>query len=877
MRRLRAASCAASLALFLGLPALAAPLTTSDDAVLATKAAMDAFFAVDGAIPRVASDDQPAPSETEDHDDLIATLDQLLARGARLDRFRWHGTMLHHSLRAGFSDVTHWLLAHGADPLQKITPGEGDLDALGIAVRLHRWDMVRILLRYPAYRRLSPAEVSQRLWAGVTTDETAQALRRQKLLLPKPTGQDLRLLAAALQARDVAQVDRLLAVQPGRLSLHQAVDARQARVAEVWPLQRWRQLDARLELPVLPWALARAGTEAEVRALLTAGLRAPWSDALFSADVARLLPASALPGLLLRPPAGMDLGPLWAAVARERIPDLKKLPLQDWQTYVASAPSIDVVMASLPALPRRLPDGPGSPETEDQSARWLPVVERMRTVPATYRRELWAGRWRLDTVMRELPAMHMPEFVAWAAADDMLPDVLPHLVVDRQPSDYEMLWPALRQQSPALADELLPALLSRLWVDPPRSRLADSMTGWSAGDVGLARWLVPHAPRVTPHRLRAGLVAEGSGWRDADLVKWGVAEGLALHPEPVAAPTPGAPAGAAGLRVVLTPADCIAVASPALRLAFVSDGGGWLQPVAAPHQAQCLWLKTWESVTGGGWSDESFFDGFATHIARSTIEQTLHVERWDEVARRFVAVQEEFFTSNLVEVELMPGGERFWLGLMNDANGRRGPGGFKLDWQDDGKPVFKALPAGSTLDDRWRSLIDTDSGDVQIQGLMPEDAQVFGPREPRPISRFIAEHWGDDRLRFLGAFAALDREALAAQRRAGIFASWLDEAVLALSEDEGLALEAKRRRMAWLLATPAYAAGLGDAAVRSLRDWLPAEDWGPILAPRRCGVYTVFSGDSEARRLTSWAQKAPPALRRRIEVALARDCDGEVR
>jgi len=863
-------------------PALAAP-GKGDEAVLATKAAMDAFFALDGAVPRPSEGDAGwPPAETDDHDDVIASLDEALARGARLDRYRWHGTLLHHSLRAGFGDVTRWLLAHGADPLQRIQ-GDGDLDALGEAVHLQRWNWVRTLLRHPAYRRLPAAEVSKRLWAGATTEEKSRALLSLKLKLPKPAAPDMSFLATALQARDAAQVDRLLAAQPGRQPLNHAIEVREPRMAEVWPLQRWRQLDARLQLPVLPWALARASTEADVRALLAAGLRAPWNEPRFVTDVARLLPASSLPGLLLRPPAGADLGPLWAAVARERIPDLRRLPLQDWRAHVMAAPSIEVVLYSLSALPQRLPAGPDSVETEDRRARWAPVVERLRAVPPARRRELWLSQWRLDTQMGELPSTFMPEFVAWAAADGVLVETLPHFVKDRQPADYELLWPALRQQAPALADELLPALLSRLWVDPPRSRLADAMTGWGVGDAGLARWLLPRSPRVAPHRLRAGLVADGAGWRDADLVRWAVAEGLALRPEPAAAAAPRTmPGGATALRQVTAPLDCTTAVSPGLRralaqltleFAYDPEKLGWVQPVAAPRQAQCQWLRSSETVTGGGWSDESFFDGFTTHMAHGSIEQTLNVERWDEAAQRFVPVQGFSFVTQLLEVELLPRGERFWLGTQNDANGRRGPSGFALSWPGD-KPVFDGLAAGSALDDGWRSLIDPETGDVPA--LADEGRQAAGPRDPVAIGPFVGEQWAEDKRRFLAAFAALDREALAVQRRAGLPAPWLDEAVLALSADHDQPLEARRHRMAWLLALPAYVDSLQDGTLDSLRDWLPAEDWGPILASRRCRKYSLLNGSSH-QELSRWALEAPPALRHRIEVAVARDCDGEVR
>jgi hypothetical protein len=876
----------AAALLALPLLAQAVPARESDEAVLATKAAMDAFFALDGTIPRVPAPDEPAEllPATDDHEALIETLAGYLAEGARLDRYRWGGTLLHHSLRAGFSDVTRWLIGHGADPLQKV---EGDLDALGVAVRLQRWAEVRLLLKHPAYRRMPADDVGRRLWAGPETDEQRQTLLGLKLGLPRPAVANPVALATALHARDAATVDRLLAGRADRVAVdYSPVRASEPRLPENWPIQRWRQLDARLKDPVLPWALERAGSEAEVRTLLAAGLRARWADPSFSAVVARALPTAALPGLLLDPPRGTDVRLLWGSVSGERGSELRDLPADRWRAYVLAAPSVDIVMKSLDlAAGSGLRERARQPEATQADAvawqaRWEPLVERLRALPDARRRELWADpNWRLVHKVRELPPAFVPEFIAWAAAADALPDALPNFVLSLQPRDYDAFWAALQQQAPEVAGDLLPALLSRLWVDPPRSRLADRMTGWEAGDVALARWLLPRSPRVTPHPLRAAF-----GWRDTDLAQWAVAEGLALRAEPMkASATRKTPEGPVELRAVTEPLDCVIAVSPGLRRALAQltlqldswvygqEKLGWLQPAAAPGMAQCQWLRSSEVVTGGSWSDESFFYGFATHMAGGTIEQTLNVERWDEAAQRFSDPQGFSFTTQLLEVELAPGGERFWLGTESNANGRRGPSGYALSWQAD-KPVFEGLPTGAALDDRWRSLINPEKdGDAF-------DLDVEGPRQPVAVASFVDHHWSDEKQRFLAAFAALDRDALSAQRRAGLFAPWLNEAVQALSADAQQPLEARRRRMAWLLATAAFASALTDETLTSLRNWLPAEDWGPILARRRCSRYSVFADSREygARQSSDWSNRAPPALRRRIEVALARDCDGEV-
>src|SRR5262249_54152203 len=143
------------------------------------------------------------------------------------------------------------------------------------------------------------------------------------------------------------------------------------------------------------------------------------------------------------------------------------------------------------------------------------------------------------------------------------------------------------------------------------------------------------------------------------------------------------------------------------------------------------------------------------------------------------------------------------------------------------------------------------------------------PREALGVGEFADAHWSADKATFLAAFATFNREVLARQQKAGLFAHWLNQAVRALGEDDGLPLSQKRERMAWLLATPAQARALGRETLQSLAPWLPESDWRPITEPRRCSdEYPLPLGAIDP---------APPALRHRIDVELARDCNGVVK
>jgi hypothetical protein len=132
-----------------------------------------------------------------------------------------------------------------------------------------------------------------------------------------------------------------------------------------------------------------------------------------------------------------------------------------------------------------------------------------------------------------------------------------------------------------------------------------------------------------------------------------------------------------------------------------------------------------------------------------------------------------------------------------------------------------------------------------------------------PLDRLLAP----EKAAFLAAVDALDRDALAATLRDGLFPHSVQAAIERVSDNAALSLADKRRRMAWLLARHDALPGLSDAALGSLVAWLPAEDWGPLQRYRLCVP------DGAGDRLADLARERGRAdLASRLRAGAGRGC-----
>ncbi len=899
MTGLRAALLFAGIALLLSTAASAAPAKTSDEAVLATKAALDAFFSMPAAQEAGVDATPPPPGfngEEASQEELIRFLEQKRAQGARLDRYRWDGTLLHHSLRVSFNSVTQWLLDNGADPLQKLdpTPGADSLDALGVAVTLQRWGWVTSLLKHPAYQRSTAAERAARLWRGASGDAQINGLLRLRPAVPLPgagTTAAQNLLRLALCSHQFALVERLAesaqapALPAGADCSSDQLPAKPTALAAELPA--WLALEARLDMPLLPWLLPSLRSPAELQAALASGLRQPWANAEFRRAMLFRAPEPALASLLLGPKPGLAV--LWPDFGRRQGNQLWRRPAAEWAAVVKAAPALqellDTAEANYSASLDARAGKPGAAAAWAQ--RWAPLVQRLDALTPADRRalKLPAG------LLRQMPPQFLASGLAWGAEADALPEQFAQWLSGADLAELQAGWPLLKARSPELARQLLDALLVPLLVETPPGRMNRAMSNVGDDMLPKARWLRAQGLTAPGRELAVANLPQGDNGGPCcsrALVAWALSEKLVRSPVPPVPPRPDGKsamaAKPAALRLIAAEPACKPVVSVGLRRALtqpidkVADRGDMqyddvsFQPLAAPGRAECVWLRNEIAHVGGSsWEEFDFFEGVRRFNPCGDGAGRLSV--WDESQQAFVTLSDGGPVGALIETELMPGGP-LWLSAEIN-NGRCGnPVAMAqlLSWKS-GRPDFEPMPNNDPRQLQWQTACPADHLSVCLK-LETEDGSPPPPAPPRvPLGpeQFVARHWPAERVDFLAAFDRLDRPRLDGHQRDGLFPEWLNAAAHSLATSPRPLAE-KRARMAWLLAKPARAATLSDTTLDSLLAWLPAEDWRPVIEPRRC------SGDFGPRwGLQRMIEKAPPDVGRRIALALATDCNGVVR
>jgi len=109
---------------------------------------------------------------------------------------------------------------------------------------------------------------------------------------------------------------------------------------------------------------------------------------------------------------------------------------------------------------------------------------------------------------------------------------------------------------------------------------------------------------------------------------------------------------------------------------------------------------------------------------------------------------------------------------------------------------------------------------------------------------FLSKFGAERRSEYLAAVMALDKEKLQKIEAGPLPASWVREAISAVSKSN-LPLAEKRKRTAHLfydheLLGRAMEEIYGDSMMESLVAWLPAEDWGPIIGLMRKYPYRFY-------------------------------------
>ena len=805
------------------------------------------------------TDPRPEPPQGFDPQEGEAGLIRYLAKqkrgGADLNAYANLGTPLLHAIQSGQSKLAQWLLKQGANPLLRVRePGadgpEGP-DALSLAVRVQDLKLAALLRAHPAYARLPAGALAQRVWPYAASAQWGE-LRAAGWPLPEADSPGFgRLLQRSLCARRLDLAQALMSApgpagagRPPRGSRKvakphflesQLGSAPAAGILQGWTsvcpdkvpaeanrpatLAAWRALEAQLQVPLLANWAGQLSSAAEWDAALRAGLQPPWRDA---ARTRALL--GALRGLSL--PAALALAhqlpsaPLQAVLEEEEA-------MGQWLSAAQHWPLAELRWALGQVKPHRLgahlPTLLAShwfPAGAEAEARWQALTERLvAPIPA---QAVQPGRVPVALLSRWLALGLRPSTAGWQR----------WLREQAEVGAFDVLWPATAAHAPKLARSALDGLLVPLLANPIGAVEEQTGLGGLEGDAADARLLSKlrwaQARGLRPSRI--GWLRADQAAGTSESVRFALAQGWvqrapeALRRQVARAPQPCGgtpPPRAALLRLLATPHS-------------ESRPNSYVDQVQSLTVApgRCAWLLTGGTPwMGMQWEEWSFADG-RSDMRANLADGDRQAHFWAPGAAAPQALGEAL-VGPLVAVRL-PGSteQALWVELEHDsAGGGSLPGQlWILARGERGEPNL--LPAPTEHPARVALLLQCDVRALSAcLGLAPET--LDGPEAPQSVDAFVQAHYAAARVQFLELLARNDREGLKAFKAEGLVPAWLDEGLVHIG---GLALplQDRRQRTAWVLAQREPAAPLSESTLASLRIWLPAQDWTPIIHRLRC-------------------------------------------
>ena len=855
---------------------------------LASQKALDALFAMDAVRPEGYEAQRPPEGFDPEGGEqaLVVYLARQKRQGADLNAYRNLGTPLHHAIRGGLHTTARWLLRNGADPLRPVQGTDGNgvsgVDALGVLIQSGQWPLYADLQRLPAYVALSAQEKARRYWPLVAarpaeSEATVDELLKRRFPLPDfSTSAPLAgvLLRQGLCNGHVALVSALLA-QPDApasfASLHEggmpcSALGNRRRAPEPLPVATWKALEQRLQSPVLPYLVGNAQTAEQARQWLASGLRRPWdgptSTRLYAHSALQAAPPAAVALLRALPAPQLARQTEDVPWTRQWLRQAADWPLADLRWTLASigSPWLSAhrqdVMGdwAYPVLTRR-----EAKDAADRLARWAALTDHLRFDGAAQAPgddgfffrvppQLWA-RWFAQGY-RKAPA----QWAEWIDYTDLGP--------------LQQAWPLLAQYQPEVAARALTWLVSTLSAGPSSDPLARTL-GYRGGYLHEEEWLrkaqflkaqglrVPEPrwlaakfrPREAGARSAAATLALQNGW---------------VREPPTAVRT----------QLARAPLDCAVRPSDALRRSLAAGGPAAslplgelsIQPLALPGQTDCGWLVS--TQTSGGRAsimDESFGE---VHTLRPCTDAQAAGWLWNGQRPGWVELP-EMPVGGLWEVRRHASAERLLLS-MGQSLGTCGqaPGAVHaMGFAADGTLALQRLQPGHSAYDALVLQCDVDALESCF-GVDPQQPSRH-PADARSVPVFADAAWPQVREAFFSAIDRLDRPALAQLREQGLFGSWLTEAVQRVDASATWTLDEKRQRMAWLQGQGRYQLRpewTDLALLNRLATWLPAEDWGPLIASLQCSDRRHWL---QALADSAEVAQQPPALARRLRAASA--------
>jgi hypothetical protein len=422
------------------------------------------------------------------------------------------------------------------------------------------------------------------------------------------------------------------------------------------------------------------------------------------------------------------------------------------------------------------------------------------------------------------PAAHLGELLDSGYAALGAPRALGCLLVQWDAAQLEAHWPVLKAHLPDL-----PRHAVALVLDPYR--------------LGSDCWIRDRDDTLAKLRLlqSRGLDGPVTGLSDVALQRADPALREAI--EPFRAPSAQ---GAPRLQAVAPrcqPHESDALYRRLLRLRGLSGDPSvpvdLLQWIELPGQTRCALLLAGIARVEGGEFDS--FDGPYREPTPSCPDPVRAVELWWEDAEgrlQEIPADDSLLgvdPASLQMIEDRTDGQRYYLGGWQDAHRCRIrpqlPEILQVVTDEHGPRLARA-----TLAPGNREVLLDQCTDEGCNLPTSTDADPIDDRVPAPtdldtlLAQWPAGHGaGTLRQQYLDAVLALDRPVLNALKARGVPAAWTREAILAVA-DSGLPLADRRWRIAWLFHEhEQLAAALNPFVIERLRDWLPLEDWGPVL------------------------------------------------
>jgi hypothetical protein len=831
----------------------AAATIHNDDA---TNRAFDALLSMPQAQPPDNNWGVDAPEDYDgsNEDDLIVWLAQQRKQGADLNAYRHYGTLLQHAIRSRMPKVARWLLAHGADPTLKGESG----DALSLALQDGQWPLVETMLAMPSFQSRPPQQLTAD-YLQYAPNALPDMLRHGFVM---PSGDTARcILQYALNRGYFELALQIPATRPwserdaptttpqhGCPSASMAPNSAISTGFSKLSPSTLEKLDAKLADPLLPYLLPTLHTAQDVQTLLALPLRKandpvrlltfwatgtapghklPWAA---SETLAQRLPPGALATALAD---GKALGNWLYQAARSSTKDfayaLEQVPVAALKAHSAEA---TYAIYGAPGDARQWALLLGRPELELSGADTPQLLLR---VPPQLWAQLFAHGYHVAGPHADSPPPGAPdEAIQWLRST-YLEAIHQH-------------WPLLAEHVPGLADRSIPALLYPCL---------------SQGDLARIRELMSLGARVKAEPFPESR----KGCTEPATYKELLALGVITRP-----------AANASSRFVYAPMDCQFPADnrwlKTLATRSVGDGSyedaaiTTVQLIDYPGQTTCAIL-----VTSGDGVQEVSIDngGFSWGPGPEQTPCADPSPRIEEVWRyqegRLEANDLDAETDGLLPLRDRTTGRRYYLAYRLANGGRcNGPPGqtILLTWST--KPPYRLHevdPASPAL--VWlRTQCANTCFDIQGYDNDPyTDAPPQKPRDAaRQINEFIDHFFVKQRADWINATLALDSAHLRQLEAVGVPAIWALESIDAIT-DSKLPLADRRQRTAWLFRDGAR---LRDAFAQAdyeqtrntifgLNDWLPREDWRPVLESLR-QVSDSGAEDSSYRQLQHLADEA---------------------